>query len=164
MAPESGTLKDVSGCGSSRLKMALPLSSKIRAVYAFVRDCLRDDVKPIKFILCACVLPLLKNPTNPLPCMHASLQPPPRDLKVSDPDVRDLTLTELRLALSSLPLQFVDNALNRAFFLPAPSLRVRSGLMVVRRFGRACPVHICGPGTRCRTPHASQLCRRSEKV
>jgi hypothetical protein len=53
-------------------------------------------------------------------CNVAS-NPPPRDLKVSDPDVRDLTLTELGLAPSSvLLLRFVDDALNRAFLSPSP--------------------------------------------
>ena len=37
----------------TQLEKAFPSRSKIRAVYAFVRDCLRDDVKPIKFVLCA---------------------------------------------------------------------------------------------------------------
>ncbi|KAN0138911.1 hypothetical protein V8E53_003299 [Lactarius tabidus] len=84
----------------TQLEKAFPSSSKIRAVYAFVRECLREDVKPIKFIL--------------------SSNPPPRDLKVSDPDVRDLTLTELGLAPSSvLLLRFVDDALNRSD-VPAP--------------------------------------------
>ncbi|KAH9057886.1 hypothetical protein EDB87DRAFT_976262 [Lactarius vividus] len=84
----------------TQLEQTFPSSSKIRAVYAFVRDCLREDVKPIKFIL--------------------SSNPPPCDLKVSDPDVRDLTLAELGLAPSSvLLLRFVDDALNRSD-LPAP--------------------------------------------
>lgn len=49
------------------------------------------------------------------PPLQAS-NPPPRDLKVSDPAVRDLTLAELGLAPSSvLHLRFVDDALNRAF-------------------------------------------------
>ena len=92
--------------------------------------------------------PLLKNPTNASPCKAAS-NPPPRDLKVSDPEVRDLTLTKLELAPSSvLLLRFVDNVLNCVFLLPPPSSRVRSGLMAVRGFGRACPAHIGGPGTR----------------
>ena len=39
--------------------------------------------------------------------------PPPRDLKVSDPTVRDLTLAELGLSPSSiLHLRFVDDSLN----------------------------------------------------
>ena len=37
----------------TQLEKAFPSSSKIRAVYAFVRDSLREDVKPIKFVLCA---------------------------------------------------------------------------------------------------------------
>lgn len=84
----------------TQLEKTFPSSSKIRAVYAFVRDCLREDARPIKFIL--------------------SSNPPPRDLKVSDSDVRDLTLAELGLAPSSvLLLRFVDDALNRSD-VPAP--------------------------------------------
>jgi tether containing UBX domain for GLUT4 len=84
----------------TQLEKTFPSSSKIRAVYAFVRESLREDVKPMKFIL--------------------SSNPPPRDLKVSDPDVRDLTLAELGLAPSSvLLLRFVDDELNRSD-LPAP--------------------------------------------
>ena len=118
----------------TQLEKAFPSRSKIRAVYAFVRDCLRDDVKPIKFVLCAFhsssffILFLLvsRNNSKTLPASN----PPPRDLKVSDPDVRDLTLAELGLAPSSvLLLRFVDDALNRAFL--SPPRRVRSGLMGV---------------------------------
>lgn len=85
----------------TQLEGTFPSSSKIRAVYAFVRDSLREDVKPIKFIL--------------------SSNPPPRDLKVSDPSVRNLTLAELGLAPSAiLLLRFVDDdALNRSD-VPAP--------------------------------------------
>ncbi|KAI0249856.1 hypothetical protein BJV78DRAFT_631995 [Lactifluus subvellereus] len=84
----------------TQLEKTFPSSNKIRSVYAFVRDSLREDVKPIKFILCS--------------------NPPPRDLKVSDPAVRDLTLAELELAPSSiLHLRFVDDSLNRSD-LPAP--------------------------------------------
>ncbi|KAI0293812.1 hypothetical protein BC826DRAFT_969048 [Russula brevipes] len=83
-----------------RLEKAFPSGDKIRSVYAFVRDALREDVKSVKFILAS--------------------NPPPRDLKVSDPAVRDLTLAELGLAPSSvLHLRFVDDALNRSD-LPAP--------------------------------------------
>jgi hypothetical protein len=77
--------------------------------------------------------------------------PPPRDLKVSDPAVRDLTLGELGLAPSSiLHLRFVDEGLNRACpFLrgslvplppveeaaalpcPVPPEKFRSGLIFV---------------------------------
>ncbi|KAI0297290.1 hypothetical protein B0F90DRAFT_1740778 [Multifurca ochricompacta] len=84
----------------TQLEKTFPSSSKIRSVYAFVLESLREDVKPIKFIL--------------------SSNPPPRDLKVSDPAVRDLTLAELGLAPSSvLLLRFVDDSLNRSD-LPAP--------------------------------------------
>jgi len=72
----------------TQLEKVFPSSSKIRTVYAFVRGSLREDVKPVKFVL---------------------YQPPKRDLKVSDPAVRDLTLSELYLAPSSvLLLRFED--------------------------------------------------------
>lgn len=83
----------------TQLEKIFPSTDKIRSVYAFVRNCLREDVKPIKFIL---------------------YQPPKRDLKVSDPKVRDLSLTQLQLAPSSiLLLRFEDEALNRTD-VPAP--------------------------------------------
>ncbi|KAF9565427.1 hypothetical protein CPC08DRAFT_190185 [Agrocybe pediades] len=76
----------------TQLEKVFPSTSKIRAIYAFVRSCLREDVKPIKFIL---------------------YQPPKRDLKVSDLSVRDQTLSQLQLAPSSvLLLRFEDEALN----------------------------------------------------
>ena len=37
----------------TQLEKIFPSTSRIKAVYAFVRERLRDDVKPIKFILCA---------------------------------------------------------------------------------------------------------------
>ncbi|KAF8656874.1 hypothetical protein AX16_002420 [Volvariella volvacea WC 439] len=77
----------------SQLEKTFPSTNKIRSVYAFVRSCLREDVKPIKFILYQ--------------------TPPKRDLKVSDPNVRHLTLSELHLAPSSiLWLRFEDDSLN----------------------------------------------------
>ncbi|KAH0833160.1 hypothetical protein J3R83DRAFT_12186 [Lanmaoa asiatica] len=86
----------------TQLEKIFPSSDKIRSVYAFVRSSLRDDVKPIKFILYQ--------------------SPPKRDLKVSDPKVRDLTLAELQLAPSSvLLLRFEDESLNRSD-VPAPLL------------------------------------------
>ncbi|KAF8558096.1 hypothetical protein OG21DRAFT_1475070 [Imleria badia] len=86
----------------TQLEKIFPSSDKIRSVYAFVRSSLRDDVKPIKFILYQ--------------------SPPKRDLKVSDPKVRDLTLAELQLAPSSvLLLRFEDESLNRSG-VPAPLL------------------------------------------
>jgi hypothetical protein len=59
----------------TQLEKKFPSTDKIRSIYAFVRGCLRDDVKPIKFILCSSfsssLLPLLLNvevniQTNPL--------------------------------------------------------------------------------------------------
>ncbi|KAK7064712.1 hypothetical protein R3P38DRAFT_2826091 [Favolaschia claudopus] len=74
----------------TQLEKVFPSNSKIRAVYAFVRGSLREDIQPIKFVL---------------------YQPPKRDLKVSDPAVRDLTLSDLNLAPSSvLLLRFEDTA------------------------------------------------------
>ncbi|KAJ7465189.1 hypothetical protein FB451DRAFT_1262921 [Mycena latifolia] len=74
----------------TQLEKVFPSNSKIRAVYAFVRGSLREDIKPVKFVL---------------------YQPPKRDLKVSDAAVRDLTLSELYLAPSSvLLLRFEDSA------------------------------------------------------
>jgi tether containing UBX domain for GLUT4 len=84
----------------TQLEKIFPSTDKIRSVYAFVRNCLREDVKPIKFILYQ--------------------SPPKRDLKVSDPKVRDSSLAQLQLAPSSiLLLRFEDEALNRTD-VPAP--------------------------------------------
>jgi len=84
----------------TQLEKVFPSTNKIRSVYAFVRECLRDDVKPIKFILYQ--------------------SPPKRDLKVSDPAVRDLSLADLQLAPSSiLLLRFDDDKLNHSH-VPAP--------------------------------------------
>jgi len=86
----------------TQLEKIFPSTDKIRSVYAFVRSSLRDDVKPIKFVL------------------YQSL--PKREFKVSDPQVRDLTLAELQLAPSSvLLLRFEDDSLNGTTF-PAPLL------------------------------------------
>ncbi|KAF8076226.1 hypothetical protein FPV67DRAFT_1470889 [Lyophyllum atratum] len=86
----------------TQLERTFPSTDKIRAVYAFVRNSLRDDVKPIKFILYQ--------------------SPPKRDLKVSDPQVRDLNLAELQLSPSSvLLLRFEDESLNSSD-MPAPLL------------------------------------------
>ncbi|PFH53207.1 hypothetical protein AMATHDRAFT_188456 [Amanita thiersii Skay4041] len=77
----------------SQLEKVFPSSDKIKSVYAFVRGCLREDVKPIKFILYQ--------------------SPPRKDFKVSDPSVRDLTLADLQLAPSSvLLLRFEADELN----------------------------------------------------
>ncbi|KAG1781783.1 hypothetical protein EV702DRAFT_1073405 [Suillus placidus] len=86
----------------TQLEKSFPSTDKIRSVYAFVRSSLRDDVKSIKFILYQ--------------------SPPKRDLKVSDPDVRDLSLAQLQLAPSSiLLLRFEDESLNGTN-VPAPLL------------------------------------------
>ncbi|KAG0702783.1 hypothetical protein DFH29DRAFT_483417 [Suillus ampliporus] len=86
----------------TQLEKIFPSTDKIRSVYAFVRSSLRDDVKSIKFILYQ--------------------SPPKRDLKVSDPNVRDLSLVELQLAPSSiLLLRFEDESLNGTN-VPAPLL------------------------------------------
>ncbi|KAF7293989.1 UBX domain-containing protein [Mycena kentingensis (nom. inval.)] len=72
------------------LQKVFPSTSKIRVVYAFVREALREETKPVKFVL---------------------YQPPKRDLKVSDPTVRDRSLAELNLAPASvLLLRFEDVA------------------------------------------------------
>ena len=72
--------------------------------------------------------------------------PPPRELKVSDPAVRDLTLAELGLAPSSvLHLRFVDDELNRAslFF---PSRFPGSPLLHAERGGmHACMQPLASP-------------------
>jgi len=84
----------------TQLQKEFPSSDKIRSVYAFVRGSLREDVKPIKFILYQ--------------------TPPKRELKVSDPAVRDLSLYDLHLAPSSvLHLKFLDESLNH-INVPAP--------------------------------------------
>ncbi|OJA16472.1 hypothetical protein AZE42_06878 [Rhizopogon vesiculosus] len=86
----------------TQLEKIFPSTDKIRSVYAFVRSSLRDDVKPIKFILYQ--------------------SPPKRDLLVSDPNVRDLSLAELQLSPSSiLLLRFTDESLNGTN-VPAPLL------------------------------------------
>lgn len=36
----------------TQLEKTFPSTDKIRSVYAFVRNLLREDVKPIKFVLC----------------------------------------------------------------------------------------------------------------
>ena len=86
----------------TQLEKTFLSTDKIRSIYAFVRSSLRDDIKPIKFILYQ--------------------TPPKRDLKVSDPKVRDLTLAQLQLAPSSvLMLRFEDESLNSTH-IPAPLL------------------------------------------
>ncbi|KAG8890339.1 hypothetical protein FRB98_009407 [Tulasnella sp. 332] len=68
-------------------------SETIKSVYAFVRNALTDEAKQDKFVLYDA--------------------PPRRDLKVSDPEVKTKTLTQLSLAPSSiLYFSFLDETLN----------------------------------------------------
>ncbi|KZS99922.1 uncharacterized protein LAESUDRAFT_732758 [Laetiporus sulphureus 93-53] len=84
----------------SQLEKTFLSTDKIRSVYAFVRGSLREDVKPIKFVLYQ--------------------TPPKREFKVSDPQVRDVSLADLQLAPSSvLLLRFEDDSLNYTD-VPAP--------------------------------------------
>ncbi|KAH9941348.1 hypothetical protein B0H21DRAFT_552613 [Amylocystis lapponica] len=79
----------------SQLEKTFPSTDKIRSVYAFVRSSLREDVRPIKFVLYQ--------------------TPPKREFKVSDPNVRDLSLLDLQLSPSSvLLLRFEDDSLNHS--------------------------------------------------
>ncbi|OSC98545.1 hypothetical protein PYCCODRAFT_1375052 [Trametes coccinea BRFM310] len=84
----------------SVLEKTFPSTDKIKSVYAFVRGSLREDVKPIKFVLYQ--------------------SPPKREYKVSDPKVRDLSLAELDFAPSSvLLIKFDDDRFNHTDS-PAP--------------------------------------------
>jgi len=86
----------------TQLERVFPSTDRIKSVYAFVRELLRDDVKPVKFILYQ--------------------SPPKRDFKVSDPKVKGLSLTELELAPSSvLLLRFEEDRLNHVH-ITAPLL------------------------------------------
>jgi len=81
----------------TQLEAEFSSTDKIKSVYAFVRGCLKEEVKPIKFILYQ--------------------SPPKRDLKVSDPRVRDLSLGALNLAPSSiLLLRFESEEFNSASY------------------------------------------------
>jgi hypothetical protein len=92
------------------LEKVFPSNSKIRSVYAFVRASLHPDVQAVKFVLCASPrFFFLASPNKFFDGGVCADQPPKRDLKVSDPGVRDLTLSELYLAPSSvLLLRFED--------------------------------------------------------
>ncbi|KAL5485767.1 hypothetical protein ACEPAI_6808 [Sanghuangporus weigelae] len=75
----------------SMLEKTFPSSSVIKLVYAFVRSCLNEDAKAHKFVLFE--------------------TPPRRDLKVSDPNVKDKTLFDLHLAPRSiLHFRFLDDS------------------------------------------------------
>jgi hypothetical protein len=97
----------------TQLERVFPSTDKILSIYAFVRGCLREDVKPIKFILCEVFAPLRCQTYLTPSSFPQDQSPPKRDLKVSDPKVRDLTLAELQLSPSSvLLLRFEDETLN----------------------------------------------------
>ncbi|CCM04684.1 uncharacterized protein FIBRA_06870 [Fibroporia radiculosa] len=84
----------------SQLEKVFPSTDKIRSVYAFVRNSLREDLRARRD--------------------EEDQTPPKREFKVSDPEVRDLSLTELQLSPSSvLLLNFLDDALNHTD-VPAP--------------------------------------------
>ncbi|KAL5526808.1 hypothetical protein ACEPAF_8533 [Sanghuangporus sanghuang] len=75
----------------SMLEKTFPSSSVIKLVYAFVRSCLNEDAKAHKFVLFE--------------------TPPRRDLRVSDPNVRDKTLFDLHLSPRSiLHFRFLDDS------------------------------------------------------
>lgn len=83
---------------------------------------LREDVKPIKFVLCVWGLfPLSSTDTEVhLRCLDQT--PPPRELKVSDPKVRDLSLLQLQLVPTAvLYVKFLDESLNRELLSKLPS-------------------------------------------
>lgn len=113
----------------TQLEKVFPSTDKIRSVYAFVRGCLREDVKPIKFILCKSYL--LSYSILILSHIITDQSPPKRDLRVSDPKVRDLSLAELQLAPSSIILlRFEDETLNgihNIFHIPYTTLKIVAG-------------------------------------
>lgn len=76
-----------------------------------MRPLLREDVRPIKFVLCKRILNNNHNYVDSPACLDQS--PPKRELKVSDLSVRDLSLSQLHLAPSSiLYVRFEDDSLN----------------------------------------------------
>jgi len=75
------------------LEKSFPSSEKIISVYRFVRACLNDEAQSHKFLLFS--------------------SPPRRDLKVSDTEVKDKSLYELRLApQSNLFFRFLDESVS----------------------------------------------------
>ncbi|KAG8997690.1 hypothetical protein FRB90_012441 [Tulasnella sp. 427] len=81
-----------------QLEKTFPSTETIKSVYAFVRNSLTDAAKPNKFIL---------------------YEAPRRELKVSDPTVKQLSLAALGLAPSSvLHLTFIDESLNGSTTIP----------------------------------------------
>ncbi|KAG9048089.1 hypothetical protein FS837_000795 [Tulasnella sp. UAMH 9824] len=81
-----------------QIEKTFPSKDTIKSVYAFVRNCLTDEAKPNKFIL---------------------YEAPRRELKVSDPAVKQLSLAALGLAPSSvLHLTFIEESLNGSTTIP----------------------------------------------
>ncbi|KAI0782268.1 hypothetical protein C8Q75DRAFT_895919 [Abortiporus biennis] len=113
----------------SQLEKTFPSTDKIRSVYAFVRGSLRENVKPIKFVLYQ--------------------TPPKRELKVSDPDVKNLDLFELQLSPSSTVVELTslsdltisdlldDSVLAHAEDFPIPPTPVEDVVPTESSSGRA---------------------------
>ncbi|KLO05768.1 hypothetical protein SCHPADRAFT_910797 [Schizopora paradoxa] len=74
------------------LEKVFPSSDRIISVYRFVRACLNEEARSHKFVLFS--------------------SPPRRDFKVSDPEVKEKTLLDLRLApQSNLFFRFFDDSI-----------------------------------------------------
>jgi len=92
------TLIRIKFADRSLLEKSFPSSDRIKAIYAFVRSCLQEDIRSHKFILFDA--------------------PPRRDLRVSDPAVKDKSLYDLRLTPRSvLHFKFLED--NMDFDLPS---------------------------------------------
>lgn len=87
------------------LEKSFPSADRIKSVYAFMRSCLREDIRPHKFVLCACSIIF-----SIQSLISLVLTPPRRDLKVSDASVKEKSLYELQLSPRSvLHFRFVDD-------------------------------------------------------
>lgn len=90
-------------------------SSTIKVVYAYVRNALTDEAKQNKFVLCKWILCFT---SLFIPSVLSSQTlideaTPRRELRVSDPEVKTKTLSQLGLAPSSiLHFGFLDESLN----------------------------------------------------
>lgn len=84
------------------LEKSFQSTDDIKAVYQFIRGSLIEDALSDKFILCEDLTPA-RSSASPIFCFHPD-QPPKRELKVSDPDVKPKTLAQLDLAPSSMLL------------------------------------------------------------
>jgi hypothetical protein len=64
----------------TQLEKVFQSTEKIRSVYAFVRSCLREDVKPVKFILCMPTRPLQNHVCVVTMCSLLAFRPiPPKE-------------------------------------------------------------------------------------